>query len=179
MSAPMVDRKMMVISSDGHATARMEDYTEYLDPAFRDEFREFCVEYSKHGSHTHEEPALRGRLDPYVVDEWVEDMLRPGRTDGNWNPERRLRELESEGVVAEVLFPDFGLPFEDRREGRAEPGADPDPSDRGPVPPRRRQQATERSDHLLTRSHGKPRRRIVQGLRPPGDARSRRPSATM
>jgi predicted TIM-barrel fold metal-dependent hydrolase len=108
----MVDRKIMVISSDGHATARMEDYTEYMDPALRDEFREFCVEYSKHGSHTHEEPALRGRLDPYVVEEWVQDMIRSGRVDGNWNPERRLRELESEGVVAEVLFPDFGLPFE-------------------------------------------------------------------
>ena len=31
--------KIMIISSDGHATARMEDYTDYLDPAFRDEFR--------------------------------------------------------------------------------------------------------------------------------------------
>ncbi|HEX6510584.1 MAG TPA: amidohydrolase family protein, partial [Chloroflexota bacterium] len=104
--------KIMIISSDGHATARMEDYTDYLDPAFRDEFRDFLVEYRKVGSHTFDEPALRARLDPYIVEEWVEQMIRPGRTEGNWNPERRLKELEREGVVAEVLFPDFGLPFE-------------------------------------------------------------------
>jgi len=105
-------RKIMVISSDGHATARMEDYTQYLDPQFRDEFREFCKVYSKRGSHTFEEPALRQRLDPYIVEEWIEQMIEPGRIEGNWNPERRLQELECEGVVAEVLFPDFGLPFE-------------------------------------------------------------------
>ena len=104
--------KIMIISSDGHATARMEDYTDYLDPRFRDEFRDFLVEYRKVGSHTFDEPALRARLDPYIVEEWVEQMIRPGRTEGNWNPERRLKELEREGVVAEVLFPDFGLPFE-------------------------------------------------------------------
>jgi predicted TIM-barrel fold metal-dependent hydrolase len=109
---PDAGRKIMIISSDGHATARMEDYTEYLDPEFRDEFREFCKVYREHGSHTFEEPSMRARLDPYVVDEWIEQMIAPGRIDGNWDPARRLVELEREGVVAEVLFPDFGLPFE-------------------------------------------------------------------
>jgi predicted TIM-barrel fold metal-dependent hydrolase len=104
--------KIMIISSDGHATARMEDYVPYLDAEFRDEFRDFLAEYREHGSHTFEEPALRSRLDPYLVEEWIEQMIRSGRIDGNWNPQRRLAELEREGVVAEVLFPDFGLPFE-------------------------------------------------------------------
>ena len=104
--------KIMIISSDGHATARMEDYTPYLDPEFRDEFRDFLAEYRKHGSKTFEEPALRSRLDPDLVEEWIEQMIRSGRIDGNWDPRRRLTELEREGVVAEVLFPDFGLPFE-------------------------------------------------------------------
>ena len=110
LSAP--NRKIMVISSDGHSTARMEDYTDYIDPKLRDEFKDFCVVYRERGSHTFEEPALRQRLDPYIVEEWIEHMIEPGRIDGNWNPARRLTELEREGVVAEVLFPDFGLPFE-------------------------------------------------------------------
>jgi predicted TIM-barrel fold metal-dependent hydrolase len=113
VSRPAVsDRRMMVISSDGHATARMEDYTPYLDPEFREEFAAFCVEYREKGSHTFEEPAMRGRLDPYVVQEWVERMVEPGRIEGNFDPVRRLQELEGEGVVGEVIFPDFGLPFE-------------------------------------------------------------------
>ena len=62
-------RRLMVISSDGHATARMDDYERYLDPDFREEFLAFCAAYRERGSHTFEERALSQRLDPYLVDE--------------------------------------------------------------------------------------------------------------
>jgi predicted TIM-barrel fold metal-dependent hydrolase len=104
--------KVLVVSSDGHATARMPDYRDYLDARFRSDFDEFCVEYAKHGSRNFDPPALRIRTDEDVVKEWVETMFDSGRVDGNWNPARRLAELEKEGISAEVLFPDFGLPFE-------------------------------------------------------------------
>ena len=97
MTAALTDRKIMMISSDGHATARMEDYTQYLDPKFREEFGEFCKVYAERGSHTFEEPALRQRLDPYIVEEWLEHMVEPGRIDGNWNPERRLAGTRARG----------------------------------------------------------------------------------
>ena len=42
MPDAIVGRKVMLISSDGHATARMDDYTDYMDPGLLDEFREFC-----------------------------------------------------------------------------------------------------------------------------------------
>jgi predicted TIM-barrel fold metal-dependent hydrolase len=100
--------RLMVISSDGHATARMEDYGQYLDPGFRD----FCVTYRTRGSHTFEERALSQRLDPYLVDEWRDTVIDAGRLEGNFDVEARVRELDTEGVAAEVLFPDFGLPFE-------------------------------------------------------------------
>lgn len=103
---------LMVISSDGHATARMEDYTDYLDPDFREEFRQFCEVYAERGSHTFEERALSQRLDPYLVEEWKETVVDAGRLQGNFDPARRVEELDKEGVSAEVLFPDFGLPFE-------------------------------------------------------------------
>jgi hypothetical protein len=35
-------QRLMAIS-DGHATARMDDYESYLDPSFREEFRASCV----------------------------------------------------------------------------------------------------------------------------------------
>ena len=105
-------QRLMVISSDGHATARMNDYESYLDPSFREEFRAFCVTYAERGSHTFEERALAQRLDPYLVDEWRETVIDAGRLEGNFDPRARVRELDTEGVAAEVLFPDFGLPFE-------------------------------------------------------------------
>jgi len=104
--------RLMVISSDGHATARMPDYKPYLDPSLRDEFDAFCDVYEERGSHTFEERALSQRLDPYLVEEWREKVINPGRIEGNFDPGKRLLELDREGVAGEVLIPDFGLPFE-------------------------------------------------------------------
>jgi predicted TIM-barrel fold metal-dependent hydrolase len=104
--------KLCVISSDGHATAQMEDYRPYLDPAYLEEFDEFLGEWNQHGSHTFELPALQRRLDPDEAQKWADVMVEPGRLEGNWNPSRRVQELAKEGIVAEVLFPDFGIPFE-------------------------------------------------------------------
>jgi predicted TIM-barrel fold metal-dependent hydrolase len=104
--------RVTVISSDGHAGAVMKDYRPYLDREYRDEFDGFVVEWEDHGSRNFEPPALRGRIDPEQVDSWIETMIDTGRVDGNSDPDRRLKEMESEGVVAEVLFPDFGVPFQ-------------------------------------------------------------------
>jgi len=104
--------KLMVISSDGHATARMPDYAQYLPAALQDEFAAFCKVYEEKGSHTFEERALSQRLDPYLVEEWREAVINQGRLEGNFDPAKRLVELDREGVAGEILFPDFGLPFE-------------------------------------------------------------------
>jgi predicted TIM-barrel fold metal-dependent hydrolase len=103
---------LMVISSDGHATARMEEYRGYLDAEFREEFDDFVVEYKRKGSRNFDPPALRQRLDPELVEAWKEHMVDHGRLEGSSDPHARLRELDRECIAAEVLFPDFGLPFE-------------------------------------------------------------------
>jgi predicted TIM-barrel fold metal-dependent hydrolase len=102
----------MVISSDGHATARMAEYRSYLDAEFRDEFDEFVVEYERVGSRNFDPPALRQRMDPELVEAWKEHMVDHGRLEGSSDPHARLKELDHECIAAEVLFPDFGLPFE-------------------------------------------------------------------
>ena len=37
--------RALIISSDGHAGARMADYRDYLDPAFRERFDQFLAGY--------------------------------------------------------------------------------------------------------------------------------------
>lgn len=103
---------LCIISSDGHAGARMEEYRPYLDAEYRDEFDSFVLEWNEHGSRNFEPPSLRNRLDPEFVDEWIEKMMDTGRVEGNYDPCIRIKESEREGVTAEVLFPDFGMPFE-------------------------------------------------------------------
>jgi predicted TIM-barrel fold metal-dependent hydrolase len=107
----MSDEPFVIISSDGHATARMDDYADYLDPEFREEFQDFCVEFREKGTHTSEPKSLSARLDPYLVEEWIKTVIEPGRADGRWNPEKRIAHLDSDGVVADALIPDFGVPF--------------------------------------------------------------------
>jgi predicted TIM-barrel fold metal-dependent hydrolase len=82
------DDRYLLISADCHAGGSHEQYREYLDAAYRDEF-----------------DAWRGRYsNPF------RDLQADGR-NRNWDHDRRTRELEADGVVGEVLFPNTVPPF--------------------------------------------------------------------
>jgi Amidohydrolase len=108
----LLDERALIISSDGHASAQMEDYRPYLPPEYLDEFDAFYGVYKEKGSRNFEPKNLVPRLDQEVVDDWVDNVLDAGRTAGLSDPGERISEMESQGVVAEIVFPDFGLPFE-------------------------------------------------------------------
>ncbi|NSC20940.1 amidohydrolase [Streptomyces albus subsp. chlorinus] len=77
-----------VISADCHAGADLLDYKPYLATRYHDEFDAWAAGY----------------VNPY------EDLLAD-TADRNWNSERRLAELEADGIVAEVVFPNTIPPF--------------------------------------------------------------------
>ena len=104
--------RALLVSSDGHATARMRDYRPYLDPVIRAEFDEFCDTFDQVGMTTVNAKSLANRIDPDLVQQWVETVLEPGRAEGQHDPHKRLGELDHEGISGEIIFPDFGLPFE-------------------------------------------------------------------
>lgn len=83
----MVDR-YTVVSADGHAGAGIHMYREYLERAYHDEFDAWVADY----------------VVPYP------DLEGPN-ADRNWDSARRERELEEDGIVAEVLFPNTVPPF--------------------------------------------------------------------
>ncbi|MGC0367522.1 putative TIM-barrel fold metal-dependent hydrolase [Rhodococcus sp. 27YEA15] len=103
--------RVPVISSDGHVAARMADYRPYLDVEFRADFDEFLVQYEKYGVVTVDAENVNARLDPEAAAEWLEKVAEPGRLDSMWDPERRIVELDREGISAEVLFQEFATPF--------------------------------------------------------------------
>jgi predicted TIM-barrel fold metal-dependent hydrolase len=106
------DTVFTVISSDGHAGARMADYRPYLEQRHLAAFDEFLVEWDAHGSRSFDRPAMELKMDAEFADEWTEKFLDTDRVRGFWDPERRIKEVEREGITAEIIFPDFGLPFE-------------------------------------------------------------------
>ena len=85
---PLADDRYIVISADGHAGAEMLDYRDYLEHRYLDEFDVWAKSY----------------VNPYAD-------LRGETAYRNWDSAARQRELEDDGVVAEVLFPNTIPPF--------------------------------------------------------------------
>ncbi len=84
----MTSDNYVVISADCHGGADVADYRPYLASRYHDDFDAWLS--------TFENP-----FDDNVGD----DASR------NWDSARRLREMEADGVVAEVIFPNTAPPF--------------------------------------------------------------------
>src|SRR3954464_1239148 len=83
-----MSERYTVISADCHAGADLLDYKPYLEKRYHDDFDVWTATY----------------VNPY------EDLLAD-TADRNWNSARRLAELEADGIVAEVVFPNTIPPF--------------------------------------------------------------------
>lgn len=89
--------RYVVVSSDCHAGASLLGYRDYLEQRWHEQFDEWSKAFH---------------------DGWAdhdEGMLRFGAAsvtqERNWDSGLRLRELEQDGIVGEVLFPNTAPPF--------------------------------------------------------------------
>jgi predicted TIM-barrel fold metal-dependent hydrolase len=80
--------RYLIISSDCHAGADMQTYRGYLERRYLDDYDAWAKVFRN----------------PF-------DDLRGPDFDRNFNSDRRIAELEADGVVAEVLFPNTIPPF--------------------------------------------------------------------
>lgn len=82
------DDRYTVISADGHAGSDLHGYRDYLEARFHDDF-----------------------------DAWAETYVSPfadltgADASRNWDSDRRLADLDADGIVAEVIFPNTVPPF--------------------------------------------------------------------
>ena len=77
-----------VISADCHAGADLLDYRPFLEARYHDAFDDWAASF----------------VSPYG------DLVQPD-ANRNWDSTRRMRELEADGVVGEVVFPNTIPPF--------------------------------------------------------------------
>ena len=80
--------RYVVISADCHAGADLRDYKPFLERRYQDQFDDWADHY----------------VNPFG------DLVRPD-ADRNWDSARRTRELESDGIVAEIIYPNTVPPF--------------------------------------------------------------------
>jgi predicted TIM-barrel fold metal-dependent hydrolase len=111
-TAEPAEKNVLIVSSDGHASAEMRSYRDYLPSSEHPAFDDFCRLYDSEGVHSWERKGLEIRLDPDVLEEWESNVLAHQRYRGLYDSDYRFAEMERQGVAAEVLFPDFGIPFE-------------------------------------------------------------------
>src|SRR6478752_3074286 len=97
----LADDHYIVISSDGHAGAQVHEYRDYLESKYHEEFDAWEATF----------------VNPF-------EDLRADFAYRNWDSAARLRELEDDGVVAEVLFPNTIPPFFPSGNLLARPPAD-------------------------------------------------------
>ena len=77
-----------IVSADGHAGGDIQDYKPYLPSRWHDAFDAWAAAY----------------VNPFA------DLLA-ATAYRSWDSERRLKETESDGIVAEVLYPNTVPPF--------------------------------------------------------------------
>lgn len=92
----MTDR-YVVISSDCHAGLACEDYRPYLEARYHPAFEEFLAE-----RRAMRDAALQMNYD-YIMS-W--ETQNEAGLRGAWDPEQRDKELDADGVAAEVIFAD-------------------------------------------------------------------------
>jgi len=86
-----------IISADAHAGLPCEEYRPYLDARYHPQFDEHLAE-----RHAHRDQQMKLNYD--YITQWEtthEEGLR-----GAWDAEQRDKEMDADGVAAEVIFPD-------------------------------------------------------------------------
>jgi predicted TIM-barrel fold metal-dependent hydrolase len=82
------DERYLVISADCHGGGAIQDYRPYLPSSLHNDFDAWAAAF----------------VNPYQD---LEGELGPR----NWDSDRRLRDMEADGVVAEVIYPNTVPPF--------------------------------------------------------------------
>jgi predicted TIM-barrel fold metal-dependent hydrolase len=94
------DERYIVVSSDCHGGGNVGDYRPYLEARWLDEFDAWAADFEM----------------PY-------EDLKGDNGERNWDSARRMRDLESDGIVAEVVFPNTIPPFFPKNALTAQPPA--------------------------------------------------------
>ena len=113
MTGSTNDERALIISADGHTGAPIREYAPYVDAEFRDDFDAYATEYeARMGGYRITPP--KHFFNPKVIEPYEKRMIASGAIDGEFDPAIRLARLESDGIAAEIIFPNqgpFGIGF--------------------------------------------------------------------
>ena len=94
------DEPYVVISADSHAGLPTELYRDYLERKYWPAFDDFLATRPQ----ALEEIRKQGVSDERFAKQWFEEHAEG--LEGGWDAERRDKEMDADGICAEVVFPD-------------------------------------------------------------------------
>jgi predicted TIM-barrel fold metal-dependent hydrolase len=99
-SHTMTDDVYTVISSDAHAGLPTPQYRDYLEKKYWPAFDEFLAGRDQAVEDIHK----MGTSDKAFADKWFAENEEG--LEGGWDAQRRNKEMDNDGICAEVIFPD-------------------------------------------------------------------------
>ena len=110
-----MSERLVLISADGHAGPPIADYRPYVDADWLDDFDRFVVareawraERNRSMGLPEDSELVHALFGEDMVDLYAgQEAIARGGLRGVYDSDVRNAELEGEGIVAEVLFPDF------------------------------------------------------------------------
>ena len=99
--------RYLVISSDCHTGPPAEVFRDYLDPNYRPQFEDFMDELrAAQPQGTLKSKFMGQDRSSSMQDTFLaSDRVKEGGQEGAWDPVVREREMDQDGVAAEILFP--------------------------------------------------------------------------
>jgi len=102
----MERRRVLIVSADAHSGGPPEAYRDYLDPEYRRALEDLEVENREFLTRgITQERYSRAQLE--LIDE--RGVIRKGGLLGAWDAHSRLREMDAEGIAAEIVLPGHQL----------------------------------------------------------------------
>jgi len=100
--------RLIVVSADGHAGPPVAAFGAFVDPKYRDLFEDYSRMVESFDAAFAE---IYQELVGSDLDARTALRVERETTAGLYQPEDRLRDLDSDGVAAEVIFPQGSVPF--------------------------------------------------------------------
>src|ERR1700757_3192322 len=93
--------KLAIVSTDSHAGPKVEAYRDYLESRYHDDLKGLIEEENEYLEIT-AKIGVYSTSQLEVVD--TEGAIASGGVEGAWDLDRRIREMDREGVAAEVFL---------------------------------------------------------------------------
>src|SRR3954447_7347641 len=109
----MKNERLVVVSCDCHAVGRPEDYRPYIEAGYQSRYDDYVREQEVLAAKMAEAvEANQSLFSKEGTEEYeAQEAVAAGGREGQWDSDRRVKELEADGTTAEVVFPNGGVPF--------------------------------------------------------------------